>query len=203
MIRVLVVDDHAIVRQGLSRLLGTAPGIELVAEAANGNEALHLVRRHRPDVVLMDITMPVLDGIGATRLITQHDPLTMVLLLTSAADEQVVEGLAAGACGVLYKHAEIDELLEAVRAAARGDLPVTAPVAVVGPDGPGGSLSTRETEVLELLAEGRTNRQIAAALGITERTVKAHLSRVFRVLDVTDRVQAALWGRDNLAPTGS
>lgn len=200
MIRLLVVDDHAIVRRGLVRLVTTAPDIELVGVAANGNEALHLISRCRPDVVLMDIGMPVLDGVGATRLIADHDPVVRIILLTGSADERVTEALEAGACGVVFKDADTDVLLDTIRTApARGRRPVPPAAATRPPD----RLSPREIEVLDLLTLGRTNRQIARALGITERTVKAHLSRVFRILGASDRVQAALWGREHLARSGS
>jgi DNA-binding NarL/FixJ family response regulator len=200
MIRLMVVDDHAIVRRGLVRLVATAPDIELVGTAANGNEALHLVTRSRPDVVLMDIGMPVLDGVGATRLIVDHDPRVRVVVLTGSADDRVSEALEAGACEVVLKDADVDVLLDAIRSAAAGGC---GPVLPRPSSTPRDGLSPRETEVLRLLAVGRSNREIAGTLGITERTVKAHLHRVFHVLGATDRVQAALRGRDLLARAGS
>ncbi|MDT7699773.1 MAG: hypothetical protein QOJ30_2098 [Pseudonocardiales bacterium] len=198
MIRLMVVDDHAIVRRGLVRVVETAPDIELVGTAADGIEALHLVTRTRPDVVLMDIGMPVLDGVGATRLIVDHDPRVRVVVLTGSADDRVSEALDAGACEVVLKDAEVDVLLEAIRRAAGGGFAYPRP-----PAAPRDGLSPREREVLRLLAVGRSNREIARTLGITERTVKAHLHRVFRVLGATDRVQAALRGREHLARAGS
>jgi DNA-binding NarL/FixJ family response regulator len=194
----MVVDDHAIVRRGLVRVVETAPDIELVGTAAHGIEALHLVTRTRPDVVLMDIGMPVLDGVGATRLIVDHDPRVRVVVLTGSADDRVSEALDAGACEVVLKDAEVDVLLEAIRRAAGGGFAYPRP-----PAAPRDGLSPREREVLRLLAVGRSNREIARTLGITERTVKAHLHRVFRVLGATDRVQAALRGREHLARAGS
>lgn len=200
MIRLLVVDDHAIVRQGLVRLFETAPDIELVGLAGNGNEALHAITRERPDVVLMDIGMPVLDGVGATRLIADHDPTVRIVLLTGSAGHLVDDALAAGACAVVFKDAHSDELLAAVRAVPAG----RAPARPAPRDGGGrNELSRREIDVLELLTAGRTNRQIARALDISERTVKAHLTRVFRLIGATDRVQAALWGREHLVRHGS
>jgi DNA-binding NarL/FixJ family response regulator len=199
MIRLMVVDDHAIVRRGLVRVVETAPDIELVGTAANGIEALHLLTRSRPDVVLMDIGMPVLDGVGATRLIVDHDPQVRVVVLTGSADDRVSEALEAGACAVVLKDAEVEVLLEAIRRAA-GDRGFARPRP---PAAPRDGLSPREREVLRLLAVGRSNREIARTLGITERTVKAHLHRVFRVLGATDRVQAALRGREHLARAGS
>lgn len=198
MIRLMVVDDHAIVRRGLVRVVETAPDIELVGTAADGIEALHLVTRTRPDVVLMDIGMPALDGVGATRLIVDHDPRVRVVVLTGSADDRVSEALDAGACEVVLKDAEVDVLLEAIRRAAGGGFAYPRP-----PAAPRDGLSPREREVLRLLAVGRSNREIARTLGITERTVKAHLHRVFRVLGATDRVQAALRGREHLARAGS
>jgi DNA-binding NarL/FixJ family response regulator len=194
----MVVDDHAIVRRGLVRVVETAPDIELVGTAADGIEALHLVTRTRPDVVFMDIGMPALDGVGATRLIVDHDPRVRVVVLTGSADDRVSEALDAGACEVVLKDAEVDVLLEAIRRAAGGGFAYPRP-----PAAPRDGLSPREREVLRLLAVGRSNREIARTLGITERTVKAHLHRVFRVLGATDRVQAALRGREHLARAGS
>jgi DNA-binding NarL/FixJ family response regulator len=199
MIRLLVVDDHAIVRQGLARLFATAPDIELVGLAGDGNEALHAIAHERPDVVLMDLAMPVLGGVGATRLIADHDPTVRIVVLTGSAGSLVDEALAAGACAVVFKDAPADELLAAVRAVS----PAPRPAPPAGDERRRGSLSPRETEVLGLLTAGRSNRQIACALEISEGTVKAHLTRVFRVIGVADRVQAALWGREHLAHHGS
>lgn len=194
MIRVLVVDDHAMVREGMARLLATAADIELTGCASDGNEALHHIVRDRPDVVVMDIGMPVLDGVGATRLIAGHDPTVRVLVLTASADARVDEALRAGACGFVLKDATIDELLDAVRTAAADGAPRSAR--------PGARLSPRETEVTGLLAQGLTNREIGVALGIAERTVRSHVERVFRFTGATDRVQAALWAREHLAAQG-
>jgi DNA-binding NarL/FixJ family response regulator len=185
MIRVLVVDDHCVVREGLARLLDTAPDLELTGSASNGNDALHHVVRDRPDVVLMDIGMPVLDGIGATRLITGHDPTVQVLLFTASADARVVEAMRAGACGYVLKDAAVDDVLDAVRDAAAGR----------GTARPAARLSGRESEVLRLLADGLTNQQIGARMGITERTVRSHVQRIYRAIGAADRVQVALWAR--------
>jgi DNA-binding NarL/FixJ family response regulator len=197
MIRVLLVDDDALVRSGLRMMLAGAKHLEVVAEAADGREVLGAVDRHRPDVVLMDIGMPVLDGVGATRLIADHDPDVRVVVLTGAVDGRVAEALEAGATAVVLKDAEVDEVLDSIRSApARGSGAVAAA-------GGRAMLSRREREVLGLLSAGRTNRQIAEALGITERTVKAHLGEVYRAAGASDRVQAALWGREHLARHGS
>ena len=205
MIRLLIADDHAIVRSGLRQLAGTLDGVELVAEAANGEEAVALCETHRPDVVLMDLEMPVLDGIGATRRITDADPRVAVVVLTSFSDrERILGALDAGAVGYVLKDAEPDELERAVRAAARGEAPLDprasrAPRSPLPPPSaspeasPLDSLSVREREVLELVARGLPNKLIARELEISEKTVKTHLTNVFRTIGVTDRTQAALW----------
>jgi len=204
MIRVLVVDDHAIVRQGLERLFSTADDIDLVGMAADGEQALSLVREHSPDVVLMDLSMPVMDGIAATREIALIAPETKVVVLTSFGEEsRILDALNAGALGYLLKHTDPDDLIDAVRAAARGDAPLDPRAGRVlieqrrhSPRA--GDLTPRELEVLRLVGSGMANKQIARRLGISERTVKAHLTSVFQSLGVTDRVQAALWASQNL-----
>ncbi|WP_438352826.1 response regulator [Microbacterium sp. CJ88] len=201
MIRVLVVDDHVMVRAGLAGMLGAAGDIEVVGQAADGAAAVEEALAHRPDVVLMDLSMPEVDGIEATKRVRAALPEAAVVVLTSFSDRaQVRRALEAGAVGYQLKDAEPDVLREAVRAAARGDVPLDARVArvlltqVVAPADP---LSPREREVLELVAEGMANKQIARTLGITERTVKAHLGSAFRQIGVADRTSAALWLRDN------
>ncbi|MDQ3733102.1 MAG: response regulator transcription factor [Actinomycetota bacterium] len=204
MIRVLVVDDHAIVRQGLERLFATAEEIELIGMAADGQQAVELVRQHAPDVVLMDLSMPVLDGVAATREIVAAAPDSKVVVLTSYGEEsRILDALNAGASGYLLKHTDPDDLIEAVRAAARGDAPLDPRAGRVlieqrrrSPHA--GDLTPRELEVLRLVGQGLANKQIARRLGISERTVKAHLTSVFQSVGVTDRVQAALWARSNL-----
>jgi DNA-binding NarL/FixJ family response regulator len=199
MIRLLIADDHAVVRSGLRQLAGTLDGVELVAAAANGEEAVALCEAHRPDVVLMDLEMPVLDGIGATRRITDADPRVAVVVLTSFSDrERILGALDAGAVGYLLKDAEPDELERAVRAAARGEAPLDpragqALLQARNAASPLDALSDREREVLELVARGLPNKLISRELSISEKTVKAHLTKVFRTIGVTDRTQAALW----------
>jgi DNA-binding NarL/FixJ family response regulator len=200
MIRILVVDDHAMVRTGLSGMLEAADDMQVVAQAADGEAAVREALEHRPDVVLMDLSMPVVDGIEATRRLVAADPDAAVVVLTSFSDRrQVRRALDAGAIGYQLKDAEPAALRDAVRAAARGDVPIDARVARVllregrAPQDP---LSVREREVLELVAEGMANKQIARALGITERTVKAHLGSAYRQIGVADRTSAALWLRD-------
>ncbi|HYN68532.1 MAG TPA: response regulator transcription factor, partial [Ornithinibacter sp.] len=203
-------DDHQLVRAGVKTLLQSDPEITVVGEARNGREAIESVAGTTPDVVLMDLSMPEMDGVEATRGVLATQPDTKVLVLTSFSDRQRVKDvLAAGAIGYVLKDSEPADLLAAVHAAARGHVPIDPRVAAAllpsagGPFGSGGSgaaggLSPRETEVLRLVAQGLANKQIARALGITERTVKAHLGRVFREIGVLDRTSAALWARDNL-----
>jgi DNA-binding NarL/FixJ family response regulator len=198
MIRVLVVDDHRLVRAGLITLLEAAGDIEVAGEAADGRQALEAARAVAPDVVLMDLSMPVLDGVAATRLLLEERPQARVVALTSFSDRQRVNDvLAAGAIGYLLKDSRPDELLAAVRSAAEGHAPLDPRVAgalLPGREPPAADLlSEREKQVLRLAAAGLANKQIARRLGIAEKTVKAHLTRVFAALDVTDRTQAALW----------
>jgi DNA-binding NarL/FixJ family response regulator len=205
-IRLLLADDHAVVRNGLSQLLGQVEDLEVVGAAANGEEAVALTREQAPDVVLMDLEMPVLSGSEATRRILAERPETRVVVLTSFADrERILDALDAGAIGYLLKDAEPEELVRGVRAAARGESPLAprAASAVLQarasrPTAP--ELSQRETEVLELLGDGLPNKLIARRLGISEKTVKAHITRIFEALGVTDRTQAALWWQRRREP---
>jgi DNA-binding NarL/FixJ family response regulator len=210
-IRVLLVDDHQLVRAGVTTLLQSDPLIAVVGEARNGREAVESVEGTAPDVVLMDLSMPEMDGVEATRAVLALRPDTRVLVLTSFSDRQRVKDvLAAGAIGYVLKDSEPADLIAAVHAAALGHVPIDPRVAAAllpstggaggaaGADGAADGLSPRETEVLRLVAQGLANKQIARALGITERTVKAHLGRVFREIGVLDRTSAALWARDNL-----
>lgn len=203
MIRVLIVDDHHLVRSGIRTLLSADPGIEVVGEAANGHEGVAGAARHTPDVVLMDLSMPQLDGVAATGAITAAGTAGAVVVLTSFSDrDRVKEVLAAGATGYVLKDCEPGELLAAVRNAASGQVPLDPRVAGALLPRVGQSarpaLSPREIDVLRLVAQGLANKQIGRALGITERTVKAHLGRVFREIGVPDRTSAALWARDHL-----
>jgi DNA-binding NarL/FixJ family response regulator len=205
MIRVVVADDHAIVRSGLAQLLATADDIELVGDAPNGLDAVAVVAAQRPDVVLMDLSMPELDGVGATKQIVAANPDARVVVLTSFADDRhIADALRAGAIGYVLKHADPDELLGAVRAAARGEAPLDPKAARVllsaKLGGVSATLSAREEEVLRLVASGLANKQIARRLSITERTVKAHLTNIFARIGVSDRTQAALWAQQHLDP---
>lgn len=198
-VQVLVVDDHAMVRKGLVQLLSAAEGISVVGEATDGREALLKVEQLPVDVVLMDLQMPGMDGATATRELTRRDGSPQVLVLTSFSDaERIVDALDAGAVGYMLKDAEPDDLIEAVRSVARGDSPLHPRVArqlLTARATRSGRpvLTAREQEVLELVRQGFANKQIARRLGISERTVKAHLTSVFAAIGVTDRTAAALW----------
>lgn len=211
MIRLLVADDHAVVRAGLAQLVSAFAGVELVGEAANGEEAVELALAREPDVVLMDLEMPILDGIEATRKVVEASPGTAVVVLTSFSDrERILRALDAGAIGYLLKDAEPEELRRAIEAAARGESPLDPKAArtLLGARraaaAAADALSEREREVLAMVAEGLPNKLIARRLGISEKTVKAHLTSVFRRIGVTDRTQAALWAqRHGLTRGGS
>jgi len=201
-IRVLLADDHVLVRAGLERLLGGVADIEVVGVASDGSEAVELAVKERPDVVLMDLEMPVLDGIEATRRIVAEVDGVAVVILTSFADrERILRALDAGAIGYLLKDAEPDELVRGIHVAARGESPL-APKAAhailrARSEQQAVTLSVREREVLACVAEGLQNKQIARRLEISEKTVKAHLTSVFSQIGVTDRTQAALWAQRN------
>jgi DNA-binding NarL/FixJ family response regulator len=203
-IRVLLADDHRLVRAGLAGLLSTAADIEVVGEAADGRQAVELAGTTEPEVILMDLSMPVLDGIEATRQILDRAPSIRVIALTSFADQDKVAGmLASGAVGYLLKDSEPADLLAAVRSASAGGAPLDPRVAVAllpnrQPTSAVDQLSLREREVLALASKGLANKQIGRTLGIAERTVKVHLGNVFRRIGVSDRTSAALWARDNL-----
>ncbi|WP_410668710.1 response regulator [Amycolatopsis sp. cmx-4-68] len=191
MIRVLLVDDHPIVRDGLRGAFAGEPDVHVVGEAASGTEALTLVARHHPDVVLMDLRMPELDGAGAIRrLALEHPSVRVVVLTTFDAATDVLPAIEAGALGYLLKDAPVPELLTAVRAAARGE-PVLAPRAANHVLGRLRSpLSSRELAVLRLVAEGATNRAAASRLFVSEASVKTHLQHAYAKLGVNDRAAA-------------
>lgn len=198
-IRVLIVDDHAVLRAGLEQLLAAEPDLDVVGKASSGDEAIALARAERPDVVLMDLQMPGTDGVSATRSIVGEE-LADVLVLTSYSDaERIVGALDAGALGYLLKDAEPDEVLQGIRAVARGESPINPRAAreLLGSRRTTGTaaadLTPREREVLALVRQGLANKQIARRLGISERTVKAHLTSTFQRIGVVDRTQAALW----------
>jgi DNA-binding NarL/FixJ family response regulator len=200
-IRVLLAEDHAIVRHGLEQLLASAPDIQVVATAADGSEAVDLATRHRPRVIMMDLEMPVMDGIEATKRIRAGEGDARVVVLTSFSDrERILEAIDAGAVGYLLKDAEPDELLRGIRAAARGESPLapraaSAVLSARGAERPGRELSERQRTILAMVAAGKQNKHIARELQISEKTVKAHLTSIFQALGVTDRTQAALWAQ--------
>jgi DNA-binding NarL/FixJ family response regulator len=200
-IRVLLADDHHVVRRGLTELLDGTAGVTVVGAAADGAEAVALSAQHEPDVILMDLSMPGVDGVEATRRVLSERPEARVVILTSFSDrDRILDALDAGAVGYLLKDAEPDELVRGVQAAARGESPLApkAAQAVLADRAgarPAAELTAREREVLALVGEGLANKQIARRLGISEKTVKAHLTSVFQRIGVTDRTQAALWAR--------
>ncbi|MDI6908342.1 response regulator transcription factor [Nocardioides sp.] len=201
-IRVVLVDDHAVIRAGLEQLLAGTDDIEVVGTAADGAEALDVVRRIRPDVVLMDLQMPKVDGVAATRSIMAAKLGVDVLVLTSFSDsERIIAALDAGAVGYLLKDADPEDVLQGIRAVSRGESPIhpKAARALLGvrAGSPQVQLTSRETEVLTLVREGLANKQIARRLDISERTVKAHLTSAFARIGVVDRTQAALWAERN------
>jgi DNA-binding NarL/FixJ family response regulator len=203
MIRVVIADDHAVVRHGLQQLLDAEEDIEVVGSASDGDEAHQLLASVRPDVFLMDLSMPGVDGIEATRRILKDAPEAAVIVLTSFVDKaRILAVLEAGASGYILKDADASEVAAAVRAAAAGGSPLDPKAARVLLDArrarPSARLSARELEVLGLVGEGLANKQIARRLGIAERTVKAHLTSVFQAIGVQDRTQAALWAREHL-----
>jgi len=204
MIRVVLVDDHPLVRTGLGQLIAHDGTVVVVGTAADGVEAQAVVREHRPDVVLMDISMPGMDGIEATRRIRADFPETRVVMLTSFSDrDRILEAIDAGAAGYLLKDAEPEEIRQGIVAAVAGGSPLdpraaTALVEQRQQDRAAEvTLTPREIEVLECLSAGLANKAIARRLGIAEKTVKAHLTRVFQAIGVSDRTQAVLWARDH------
>ncbi|MFC5848642.1 MULTISPECIES: response regulator [Deinococcus] len=198
-VRVLLVDDHAVVRQGLRLFLGLDEHIEVVGEASNGEEALAEAGRLHPDVVVMDLMMPVMDGIAATRQLRRAHPDTEVIALTSTLEEHKVNGaIEAGAISYMLKDASSDTLADAIHAAARGEVRLHPEAAKrLVRDFRGGemreSLTPKETIVLQLLARGHSNRDIAADQGVSEATVKTHVSRLLSKLGLDSRTQAALY----------
>jgi len=211
-IRILLVDDQPLFREGLRTLLSVHPDFEVVGETANGEEAIRLVRLLLPSVVLMDLQMPVLDGVAATRRLHEEQPDCRVIVLTTFDDDEMVfDGLRAGAVGYLLKDAPSEKLAEAIRVAARGETflqpSVAAKVvaefarltkkAVVTPTSLVDPLSERELEILRLIAQGASNREIAGTLFLAEGTVKNHVTNILGKLEVRDRTQAALKAKES------
>ncbi len=201
MVKVLIADDHHVVRRGLLFFLKTQKDIEVVGEAANGQEAVEMADQLLPDIVLMDLVMPEMDGIQATQKIKEQHPEIIVLMLTSFSDrDHVVPAMEAGAAGYQLKDIEPDELVESIRSLMRGENtlhPKATTELLKGPSAPAthllNPLTPREKEVLAELTKGKSNREIASSLFVTEKTVKTHISNIFTKLEVQDRTQAALY----------
>ena len=198
-IRILLVDDHGVVRQGLKMYLRGEPDFEIIGEASNGQQAIDMVRDLTPDVVLMDLLMPGMNGVDATAVIRREFPDTEVIALTSVLEDQAVVGaIRAGAIGYLLKDTDGPELIRAIHAASEGQVQLSPAAAarlmreVRAPDSPE-KLTERETEVLRLLAQGLANKEIARILEIGDKTVKTHISNIFGKLGVVSRTQAALY----------
>jgi DNA-binding NarL/FixJ family response regulator len=204
-IRVLIVDDHTLIRRGLSDLLSVADDIEVVGAIADGSLAQAAVTELEPDIVLMDLSMPILDGVDATRAVLTVRPATKVIILTSFSESaRILATLEAGAVGYLLKDAEPEDIIRGLRDATAGGVPLSPMAArallpINRPAGKAGAnaLTPREREVLSLVAFGLPNKSIARRLTISEKTVKAHLTRVFTILSVGDRTSAALWAQRN------
>ena len=213
MIRVLLVDDHAVVREGLRTYLGLQDDIEVVGEAGDGEAAVAAAERLRPEVILMDLVMPRLDGVGAMRQLRRRLPDSRVIVLTSFADDdRLLPAIQAGAAGYLLKNVEPAELARAIRAASDGQALLDPTVAarlveaIAQPAGepPRERLTPREQEVLELIARGYANKRIALELGVSEKTVKTHVGHVLSKLGVPDRTSAAMYAvRTGLVQAGS
>jgi DNA-binding NarL/FixJ family response regulator len=192
-IRIMIVEDHAVVRQGLAALLRTVPDFSIVAEAADGRASVELFRLHQPDVTLMDLRLPQMNGVEAITSIRSEFPQARVIVLTTFdGDEDIYRALQAGAKGYLLKGMTGEELMEAIRSVDAGKSRIPSPVAErLAERMSGPSLTGRETEVLQLIVGGNSNKEIAAALFISEATVKTHINSLLSKLGVTDRTQAA------------
>lgn len=205
MIRILLADDHVLVRAGLSQLLDAQPDMEVVGVACDGQEALHMAKTLKPDIVLMDLQMPVVDGITAMGVLNSSQPEVSVIALTTFQEpQQVTAALAAGARGYLVKDVEPEVLVAGIRAAVNGGAPLSPSVAAqiirsaAAQPSVAGSLTQRERQILKLIMAGQSNKQIGRELGISEKTVKSHCGRLFQRINVTDRTQAAVWATKNL-----
>ncbi len=192
-IRIMIVEDHAVVRQGLAALLGTVPGFSVIAQAGDGLQAVDLFSRHQPDITLMDLRLPQMNGVDAIVKIRAAFPQARIIVLTTFdGDEDIYRALQAGARGYLLKGMTGEELMDAIRSVHGGRTRIPAPVAERLAERMGApALTSRETEVLRLIVGGNSNKEIAAALFISEATVKTHINSLLSKLGVTDRTQAA------------
>ena len=202
MIRVAIVDDQPLFTDGLARIIGAQPGMEVVGMAHDGESGVRMCRELRPDVILMDISMPVMDGVAATRKLRDHLPDTKVLILTVHSDDvHVFQGIKAGATGYLLKDCTPEDLSRAIRTVHAGDTIMAPEIArkmllafeEAGSEPSAPSLTERELEIITALARGRSNKQIARALNISEKTVRNHISNIYKKLHVYDRTQAVLY----------
>lgn len=203
-IRILLADDHNVLRQGMAQVLDTQPDITVVAQARTGKKAYQLAMQHRPDVILMDINMPEMDGVAATQQITAELPQTGIIILTMyRRDDYVFEAIKAGASGYLLKEVELDELLSAIRAVAQGEAVIDPSIAGrvldelrqprQAPAEEVPELATRDLEILQLVAQGLSNQEIADQLFLAEKTIRNRLSLIFKRLHLENRTQAALY----------
>jgi NarL family two-component system response regulator LiaR len=204
-VKLVIVDDHRVVRSGVKALIETEPGLEVIGEAGDGREAVTKVKAQQPDVVLMDLVMPEMDGVEATNEITKLSPAPEILILTSFSEEErIIQAIKAGASGYLIKDASPDELVQAIEDVYHGESTLDPKVAGTvlrsvqnEPEDSAEELTNREIEVLELLAEGLPNEDIAEKLYISERTVRSHVSNILGKLDLANRTQAALYAVRN------
>lgn len=203
-IRVLLADDHNVLRQGMAQVLETQPDITVVAQARTGKEAMQLAKQHHPNVILMDINMPQMDGVAAARHITAELPQTGIIILTMyRRDDYVFEAIKAGASGYLLKEVELDELLSAIRTVAQGEAVIDPAIAgrvlavlrapAVKPENDIPDLTDRDQEILRLVARGLSNQEIADQLFLAEKTIRNRLSYIFKQLHLQNRTQAALY----------